>query len=125
MLYNTFNIVNISHKDQSFNELAEIFSLLGQPARLQIVLLIGKGEICVCHIEAVLGFRQAYISQQLMGLRQAGWVLTRREGRKIYYSLTDPLLPDVIIHAAEVFGIELRLPQIPEIDACSLSPQKN
>jgi ArsR family transcriptional regulator len=40
-------------------------------------------------MEAVLGYRQAYISQQLMVLRDAGLVQDRREGWNIFYRVTD------------------------------------
>ncbi|KAF0109554.1 MAG: hypothetical protein FD147_2201, partial [Chloroflexi bacterium] len=42
--------MNMSDYTPAFKRLSEIYSLLGQPARLQIVALIGKGEVCVCHI---------------------------------------------------------------------------
>ena len=50
---------------------AQLLHLLGQAERLSILLAIGNGEACVCHLEAALGLRQAYISQHLMTLRQA------------------------------------------------------
>lgn len=54
--------------------LSQTFSLLGQSSRLNILLAIGQENVCVCHLEAVLGQRQASISQQLMLLRTAGMV---------------------------------------------------
>jgi DNA-binding transcriptional ArsR family regulator len=120
--YNTFNIMNVSDYTPDFAKLADLFSLLGQPSRLQILLLISRGEVCVCHIKAVLGFRQAYISQQLMGLRQGGWVSTRREGRSIYYRLTDPRLMNLIELAAKNFDLSLVLPSIPIVGGCAVLP---
>lgn len=111
--------MNMSDYTPAFKRLSEIYSLLGQPARLQIVALIGKGEVCVCHIKSTLGFRQAYISQQLMGLRKAGWVTTRRKGRKIYYSLTDARMLDLLEFTAKIFNLNIDLPQIPEVDGCA------
>ena len=69
--------------------LAETFRLMGQPVRIQILLTIAKEEACVCHIEAALGIRQAVISQHLMVLRDAGLVATNRDGRNIYYRLSN------------------------------------
>jgi len=51
---------------------AEIFKLLSHPCRLAILYTLRSGEECVCHMEATLGYRQAYLSQQLAVLRQAG-----------------------------------------------------
>ncbi|MFM8319299.1 MAG: ArsR/SmtB family transcription factor [Chloroflexota bacterium] len=80
-------------------QLAGLFKALSQPVRIEILLAIGSGEACVCHLEAALGQRQAYISQHLMALREAGLLEARRDGRFIYYRLAGGrLLP--LIHAA-------------------------
>ena len=115
--------MNISDYNANYEKLADVFSLLAQPSRLQILMLIGKNEICVCHLMAMLGYRQAYISQQLMGLRQAGYVKTRRQGRSIYYSLTDPALLQVIELAAHSFNLPLPRPQAQNIPGCSILPR--
>ncbi len=85
--------------------LAEIFRLLGQPIRIQILLIIGREEACVCHIEALLNIRQATISQHLMVLRDAGLVSTNRDGRNIFYRLATPELFDIIYQVAAATGI--------------------
>jgi len=84
---------------------ASMFRALGQPARLRILVAIGQAEACVCHLEAVLGMRQAYISQHLMALRDSGLVATRREGKYIFYRLQDPDLLDLIKNAAKTAGV--------------------
>lgn len=110
---------NISTSPHSSEEaLAKIFSLLGQPARLQILLAIGQGDICVCHLEAALGYRQAYISQQLMALREAGLVIAYREGRFIYYHLADERILHLIRAAAEIAGLPLPQVAIPAEVEC-------
>jgi DNA-binding transcriptional ArsR family regulator len=53
---------------------ARLFRILSNPARLDLLACLRDGEACVCHLEAALGLRQAYISQQLAVLRQAGLV---------------------------------------------------
>jgi DNA-binding transcriptional ArsR family regulator len=89
----------------SVQSLAELFRLLGQPVRTQILLVIGKGEACVCHIEAVLGVRQSTISQHLMVLREADLVAAKREGRNIFYTLATPVLLDAVYQVAVARGI--------------------
>lgn len=86
-------------------KLANLFRILGQVARLRILLAIGEGEACVCHLEAVLGYRQAYISQQLMELRRAGLLDARREGRFVFYQLHDPGILELVQEAATLSGI--------------------
>jgi DNA-binding transcriptional ArsR family regulator len=101
--YNTFNMTNIS----SVNQVTGLLQTLGHPARLQILLAIGDGEACVCHLEATFGWRQAYLSQHLMALREAGLVTDRRESRFIFYRLTDPRLLGLLHQAAELQGVSL------------------
>jgi len=86
-------------------QLSRLFALIGQPARIQILLVIGTQEACVCHLEAVLGLRQASISQHLMVLRKAGLVTSRRVGRNIFYGVTNPEVVDVLHQAAQLAGI--------------------
>jgi len=112
--------MNISDYTPDYERLADLFSLLAQPSRLLILRMIGNREICVCHLMASLGYRQAYISQQLMGLRQAGYVKTRRQGRSIYYSLSDPALLDLIEQAAEQLNLKLNIPAAEDISGCPI-----
>jgi DNA-binding transcriptional ArsR family regulator len=84
---------------------------LSNPFRLAILLSIGDGEACVCHLEAVLKKRQAYISQHLAGLREAGMLLSRREGRFVYYRLADPAWLDLIRTAGRLAGADLTPPK--------------
>jgi ArsR family transcriptional regulator len=74
------------------------------PARLLILEILRDGEQCVCHIEAVLGYRQAYISQHLMVLREAGLVEDRRDGARIYYRVVKPEVYDLVETAKNLSG---------------------
>ena len=87
-----------------FESSAKLFKTLMHPARLEILDILRDGEHCVCHIEAALGYRQAYISQQLMVLREAGLVQDRRDGWNIYYRVVQPNIYDVIDAAQNALG---------------------
>ncbi|MCJ7530159.1 MAG: metalloregulator ArsR/SmtB family transcription factor [Anaerolineales bacterium] len=87
--------------------LAEVFRLLGQQVRIQILLIIGKQEACVCHLVAVIGIRQATISQHLMALKVAELVTSHRHGRNIFYRLANPELLDIIYQAGTMMGISI------------------
>jgi DNA-binding transcriptional ArsR family regulator len=100
-----------------FEDLAHLLQTIGQPARLQILLAIGEGETCVCHLEATFGWRQAYLSQHLMALREAGLLEGRREGRFIHYRLSDSRLLAFVRQAAELQDVPLpELAPSPECD---------
>lgn len=75
---------------QSYETQAQLLKLLAHPARLAILAILRGDEHCVCHLEAHLGLRQAYISQQLMLLREAGLIQDRRDGWNVFYHVTDP-----------------------------------
>ena len=74
----------------------------------------------MCHLMASLGYRQAYISQQLMGLRKAGYVKTRRKGRSIYYSLADPGVLQVIEDTARHLQLDLPNPAVEDLPGCPI-----
>ena len=80
----------------ALDDLAALFKVLMHPTRLAILEILRQGEECVCHMEATLGLRQAYISQQLSVLREAGLVSVRRDGWNIFYQVTRPEVYDVI-----------------------------
>jgi len=90
---------------QISEQIAKPLSIIASPQRIAILLLIGRGEACVCHLEASLGWRQAYISQHLMALRKADILQDRREGRYIFYSLKDASILDLITASATQSGL--------------------
>jgi ArsR family transcriptional regulator len=78
---------------------------IASPQRIAILLAIGQGETCVCHLETELGWRQAYISQHLMSLRKAEILENRREGRYVFYRLNNASYLDLIVASGEVCGL--------------------
>lgn len=85
--------------------ISKLLASISKPARIEIILAIGDDEVCVCHLEAILGYRQPYISQHLMALRSAGVLNTRREGRYIFYSLRDKRMLPLIQEAGVIAGV--------------------
>ncbi|MBI5935777.1 MAG: winged helix-turn-helix transcriptional regulator [Chloroflexi bacterium] len=86
-------------------QIATPLTAIASPQRVAILLAIGLGEACVCHLESALGWRQAYISQHLMALRKADILTDRREGRYVYYRLTNASLLDLLTGAATLSGL--------------------
>ncbi len=80
----------------TFEAEAHLLALLAHPTRLQIVALLRQGEMCVCSMQAVLNQRQAYVSQHLMALREAGLVTCRKDGLRVYYQLSEPRLLHIL-----------------------------
>jgi DNA-binding transcriptional ArsR family regulator len=94
--------------DKYENEI-KIMKALSHPARLAILETLRQGEACVCHMEALFGWRQAYISQQLMVLREAGLVTDRRDGWNIYYCVVKPEIYGVLDAVTRATGRANRL----------------
>lgn len=67
----------------------QLFKALAHPARLRLLNALRAQEECVCHLTALLRRRQAYVSQQLMMLRNAGLIADRKEGLRVYYRIQD------------------------------------
>jgi len=75
---------------------AELFRLLSLENRLRILDELRYGDACVCHLQHVLRKPQAYVSQQLRILKDAGIVDTHKEGVNVFYSLSGPLAREVL-----------------------------
>ena len=74
----------------SADHFADMFRLLGDPGRVQILyLLLDGGEQCVGDIAEALDTPVTRVSQALRLLRAAGMVRNRRDGRHIHYQLDD------------------------------------
>lgn len=65
--------------------LARFLQVIGKPERLRILFCLLTGPQCVCDLTSELNRRQPYVSQQLMVLRKAGLVDSRREGWNQHY----------------------------------------
>ena len=95
-------------------ELAETFSLLGDPTRTRILHALSVDELCVSDLAGVLGISASAVSHQLRLLRDRRLVAVRRDGKRTYYRLQDEhirtLVDMGISHAAEdARGAALRM----------------
>ena len=77
-------------------EAAAFLKTLAHEGRLMILCHLVEGERSVGELEALLGLRQAAVSQMLSRLREENQVTTRRDGKVIYYRLANPNTAKVI-----------------------------
>jgi DNA-binding transcriptional ArsR family regulator len=111
-------------KKLTYGQQAKLFSALAHPARLRILDILADGEACVCHLSAALHQRQAYVSQQLARLKDAGLIVDRKDGLYVYYGLADtgivPMLDEARQFLARRSGGPLPQPEEPPHaeDAC-------
>lgn len=85
-------------------EAAAFLKALSHEGRLMILCHLAGGEKSVTELEALLGQRQAAVSQQLARLRLEGLVSTRRDGKAIYYALQDGRVLALVRLLPEMFG---------------------
>lgn len=87
--------------EETYQRESQFFGMLSHPVRLRILDILAQEEACVCHLTAVLQQRQAYVSQQLATLREAGLITDRKDGLYVYYSLTNTVIAQVLDEARQ------------------------
>ena len=77
--------------ESPLQHLSMIFKTLSDESRLRIYnVLLASGELCVCDIEATLGFSQTKVSRHLAYLKRSGLVKDRKQGLWMLYSISEP-----------------------------------
>jgi DNA-binding transcriptional ArsR family regulator len=91
--------------EETLYQAADFFKLLGDTTRIKILHSLFIAEMCVCDIASLLSVSRSAVSHQLRILRQANVVRTRREGKTIYYRLSDHHVEEImnqgLVHIAE------------------------
>jgi DNA-binding transcriptional ArsR family regulator len=82
--------MDLSQLRQKAGAACAALRLLANEDRLMLLCQMSQGEKNVSTLEVLTGIRQPTLSQQLGVLRTEGVVSTRREGKQIFYSLSDP-----------------------------------
>ncbi len=82
-------------------DLAELFKVFGDSTRIRILFVLFETEVCVCDLAQALNMTQSAISHQLKILKQNKLVKSRREGKSVFYSLTDDHVRTIIAQGRE------------------------
>jgi ArsR family transcriptional regulator len=77
---------------KSAEKKGKVFKALADEIRLRILSLLATREMCVCEIMVALDLTQPTASHHLGILENAGLVKDRKEGKWVFYSLSDPSL---------------------------------
>lgn len=70
--------------------ISNVFKALSHPTRLQVVMLLKEGPLCVCDILPQLESEQSNTSQHLTVLKNQGIVDNKKDGSKVIYSIKSP-----------------------------------
>lgn len=76
-------------EEETLYDLAELFKIFGDSTRIKILWALEEAEMCGCDIAYLLNLTQSAVSHQLRILKQSNLVKSRREGKIIFYSLSD------------------------------------
>lgn len=87
--------------DELLCDLSDLFKLFGDTTRIKILFSLFESEMCVCAIAELLGMMQSAISHQLRILKDANLVGNRREGKTVYYHLSDDHVRAIVAQGFE------------------------
>jgi ArsR family transcriptional regulator, zinc-responsive transcriptional repressor len=77
-------------------EAAECLRMVAHPYRLRIIQMLLGGDYMVSELAEACGIQPHMASEHLRLMQRAGLLTSRRDGRKIYYSVTEPHLEGII-----------------------------
>lgn len=87
---------------------SQLFKMLGNPKRLQLIYLLIQHSMSVTEISKELHWERSGVSHQLQLLRKYHLVQQHRHGKTVIYHLDDPrvmtLIADVLSHADQILG---------------------
>lgn len=103
VITNDMSNAEIERMMQSACDASQFLKAISHEGRLMILCHLATGEKSVTELETLLSSRQAAVSQQLSRLRTEGLVAPRREGKAIYYRLTDPRAVQILDLVYDLF----------------------
>lgn len=84
----TLDLAHMPHAED-FGTVAEMFKLLGDSSRARLFWILCHGEECVINLSAMMGMSSPAVSHHLKLLRAYGLIVSRREGKEVYYKAAD------------------------------------
>ncbi len=74
---------------EEFQIVSDIFKLLCDGSRVRIFWLLCHCEECVINIATLVGMTSPAVSHHLRQLKNSGLIVSRREGKEVYYKAAD------------------------------------
>lgn len=87
--------------EEELFDLADFFKVFADSTRIKILYVLLCSEMCVCDIAQILSISQSAISHQLRTLKQMDLVKNRRDGKTIFYSLSDGHIKNILSQGHE------------------------
>ncbi|MHB1710320.1 MAG: ArsR/SmtB family transcription factor [Acidimicrobiales bacterium] len=86
---------------------ADFFKTLGHPARIRVLEVLREGERPVSELIPEVGIESSHLSQQLGIMRRANLVQTRKDGASVIYSVSNPMLFELLDVAKQILTSSL------------------
>ena len=83
-------------KTEEFSVVADLFKLLGDSSRIRIFWLLCHCEECVTNLSVMMDMTSPAVSHHLKLLRSSGLIVSRREGKEVYYRAADTERVDML-----------------------------
>ena len=84
-----------------FQTVADIFKQLGDGSRIRIFWLLCHCEECVINLSSIVGMSSPAVSHHLRQLKNSGLIVSRREGKEVYYRAADTEQAQLLHHMIE------------------------
>lgn len=88
-------------KTEEFSVIADIFKLLGDSSRVRIFWLLCHCEECVTNISVMMNMTNPAVSHHLKLLRANNLIISRRDGKEVYYKAVSTEQAEMLHHAIE------------------------
>lgn len=98
---NTAAVLRELPHNETIQTVAEAMKQLGDPSRLRIFWLLCHCEECVINIASATEMTSPAVSHHLRLLKNAGLIVSRRDGKEMYYRAADNPVADKLHHTIE------------------------
>ncbi len=112
-------------------DLVKVFKALSDPNRVRIIKMLEERPLCVCEITEILGLAPSTVSKHLSLLRDADFILDKKEGKWVYYFLNKtnnklftasllPLLEQWLSEDEDILHDRERVKNVDRNQACNI-----
>ena len=95
------HVLSCMPSQEQCSGVAEVFKLISDGTRLRIVWLLCHCEECVGNIAAAMQMTDQAVSHHLRLLKKSGLIVSRRDGKEIYYKLADTKQAELVHSTCE------------------------
>jgi ArsR family transcriptional regulator, lead/cadmium/zinc/bismuth-responsive transcriptional repressor len=92
-------VAETNFSKRSFERAVRLLRAIGDEGRLRLMEILSRQEACVGDIAETMGEQISTISERLRRLRDAGLVVSRRQGKHRFYSVADSHITELVLNS--------------------------